>query len=907
MVSCRWEPSITFRVRRLLAAGQLPAQAGRGRAGQQQYVPLDVRDDASTAAFVIQNSVTTWQAYNLWGGLQPLLRHDRRRAQRLRRPGAHRLVRPALPPDLGPGRAPTSSATSSRSSTSSRASDSTSPTGPTSTSTTGPQLLAKHQCLFSLGHDEYWSTPDAQRCRRRPHQGHQPGLPRGQRLLPPDPSRVLAGRAEPAGGLLQGRRRGPDGRRRSRPDHRQLERGPGQPAREHADRQHVPVGAAPTTTWSSPTPPTGCSTGAGSPTVSTCPRWSRASTTATCPACPGPTNVDVICPLPGRPPGKLVRHHLLHDTRAVVACWRRATASFVGKLSNTTAFPSNIVPAAIPGVTDILLRAMENVYGRFGNGPASAAQPSGGNWALDLPGVGRDGRLGAAHQRGVGRPTPSDQTGPSDQRQPMHQHTPARPDGPAVPAAGRGGWRGPRGGPDRDPGPRRLQLEPGGHEEAGADVDHDHHHGRADGLLPADRLAPCRAAPAFPSGRPSPSRWTTTRRPDPRAGLDKADIVFEEPVEGGITRYVAVFQCQQAALVGPVRSARNIDIGILGQLGSPLLAHVGGIDPVIANIDASPIINVDLGRLRLGQPAPARAVRPLRHLRLDPGDVGPQARRHHAAHAGLRLLRPSRRRGHPWARCHIPFSRSLAGGSGSTTPKPTPFCATTGSSPDMLANGVQNTGGQRGRAGRPRHLRSVAREQPRGASRCRPTCTTTPAARPRSSAAGWRWRAPGTVAPWARPPSSPRRPGRTIALQPGPTWVELVPSTVAVGVNPPSRRRGAEAPSASPNVTGMCDTPACLLVRTRRSGPARRKSSNRVRSSSSMIRISIRARFAPRQKWLRWPKARWGLGLRRTSKRNGSSKTVLVEVGRGPPQGDLVPASTSRPPLASPGWPMRRL
>jgi hypothetical protein len=81
----------------------------------------------------------------------------------------------------------------------------------------------------------------------------------------------------------------------------------------------------------------------------------------------------------------------------------------------------------------------------------------------------------------------------------------------------------------------------------------------------------------------------------PQSGLDKADVIFEEPVEGGITRYAAVFQCQEATSVGPVRSARNIDIGILGQLGTPLLVHVGGIDPVLANIDASPLVNVDLG------------------------------------------------------------------------------------------------------------------------------------------------------------------------------------------------------------------------------------------------------------------------------------------------------------------------
>lgn len=81
----------------------------------------------------------------------------------------------------------------------------------------------------------------------------------------------------------------------------------------------------------------------------------------------------------------------------------------------------------------------------------------------------------------------------------------------------------------------------------------------------------------------------------PQGGLTAADIVFEEPVEGMITRYVAVFQCHGAASVGPVRSARNIDIGILGQLGSPLLVHVGGIQPVINNIVASPLKDFELG------------------------------------------------------------------------------------------------------------------------------------------------------------------------------------------------------------------------------------------------------------------------------------------------------------------------
>lgn len=36
--------------------------------GKEQYVPITLRNDASTAAYVIINAVTTWQAYNLWGG-----------------------------------------------------------------------------------------------------------------------------------------------------------------------------------------------------------------------------------------------------------------------------------------------------------------------------------------------------------------------------------------------------------------------------------------------------------------------------------------------------------------------------------------------------------------------------------------------------------------------------------------------------------------------------------------------------------------------------------------------------------------------------------------------------------------------------------------------------------------------
>jgi hypothetical protein len=45
----------------------------------------------------------------------------------------------------------------------------------------------------------------------------------------------------------------------------------------------------------------------------------------------------------------------------------------------------------------------------------------------------------------------------------------------------------------------------------------------------------------------------------PQHGLDKADVVFEELVEGGITRFMAIYHCGSSTDAGPVRSARFDD------------------------------------------------------------------------------------------------------------------------------------------------------------------------------------------------------------------------------------------------------------------------------------------------------------------------------------------------------------
>ncbi|MGD0882293.1 MAG: DUF3048 domain-containing protein [Acidimicrobiales bacterium] len=98
--------------------------------------------------------------------------------------------------------------------------------------------------------------------------------------------------------------------------------------------------------------------------------------------------------------------------------------------------------------------------------------------------------------------------------------------------------------------------------------------------------APGGVVPARPALAMKIGNYTDDR---PSAGLDQADIVFEEPVEGSYTRLVAVFQCQGATLVGDLRSAREPDVAILSQLSDPLFMHAGGIDPVLALLADAPI------------------------------------------------------------------------------------------------------------------------------------------------------------------------------------------------------------------------------------------------------------------------------------------------------------------------------
>jgi hypothetical protein len=97
-----------------------------------------------------------------------------------------------------------------------------------------------------------------------------------------------------------------------------------------------------------------------------------------------------------------------------------------------------------------------------------------------------------------------------------------------------------------------------------------------------------------PPGRPALAvKVENTRDAYPLAGLERADVIYEEPVEGGITRFAAVFQCRDAGRVGPVRSARTTDPKILLQLSDePILAFSGAHPKVTAALEDAGLLQL---------------------------------------------------------------------------------------------------------------------------------------------------------------------------------------------------------------------------------------------------------------------------------------------------------------------------
>jgi hypothetical protein len=377
-VTCPWTPTLTLNITTdWLPGSYLLKLVGDG--GEEQFVPLTIRDDASMAAYVFQNSVTTWQAYNLWGSYSLYYGPDskgrsifssRARAVSFDRPypqtwasGAADFVGNELPllfhlESLGL--------------------DMTYWTDVDLHAR--PQLLTNHRCLFSLGHDEYWSTPMRQSATLANASGVNLaflGANACYRQIRLQPTSV-----------------GPNRLQVCYKDAAEDPIAHEQPALTTVNWNQAPVNNPESTLIGSMYQSVGAKadmvvTDASSWFYDGC-NLDDGHTFSNVilgeydryvPSLPGPHNADVLAhsPVPGQSNWSDITYYTAPGNGGGVLA--SGSASFVSLIGNTGAIPPNVIPPAIPGVTEVIRRAMENVYGRFGLGPATSYGSSNGNWA----------------------------------------------------------------------------------------------------------------------------------------------------------------------------------------------------------------------------------------------------------------------------------------------------------------------------------------------------------------------------------------------------------------------------------------------------------------------------------------------------------------------------------------------
>jgi hypothetical protein len=386
-VECQWHPSLTVRIAETWPPGAyLLKLVGEG--GEQQFVPLCVRDDESRAAFVVQHSVTTWQAYNLWGGYSlyyGLTGGGRTFAQSpAGKDFAHRsrvvsFDRP-YPQDWAQG--------------SSDFMGNEFPLvydmerlGLDVTYATDvdlhrrPDLLLQHRCLFSLGHDEYWSLEMRQGAAQARDVGVNLaflGANACYRAIRLEPSPVGSDRrqvcyksaaedplstTDPARATAVMWAAPPT----SWPESELI----GSMYQDVEANADLVVADASSWFWAG----TGVQAGQRVPQVVEG-EYDRFDASRA-----GPHNVEILAhsPVANRGPNRYsdVTWYTVPGGGGVLAT---GSAAWVNKLASTQGVPSNVLPAPLRGVTPLLLRVMENVYSVLGTGPASIANPSKENW-----------------------------------------------------------------------------------------------------------------------------------------------------------------------------------------------------------------------------------------------------------------------------------------------------------------------------------------------------------------------------------------------------------------------------------------------------------------------------------------------------------------------------------------------
>jgi len=78
----------------------------------------------------------------------------------------------------------------------------------------------------------------------------------------------------------------------------------------------------------------------------------------------------------------------------------------------------------------------------------------------------------------------------------------------------------------------------------------------------------------------------------PQSGLNNADIIYETMAEGGIPRFIALFQKENVQKIGPIRSARSYFLDIAKEYNLPF-AHCGGSQEALTEIKNNKLMSMN--------------------------------------------------------------------------------------------------------------------------------------------------------------------------------------------------------------------------------------------------------------------------------------------------------------------------
>ena len=127
-------------------------------------------------------------------------------------------------------------------------------------------------------------------------------------------------------------------------------------------------------------------------------------------------------------------------------------------------------------------------------------------------------------------------------------------------------------------------------------------------VLSSEATPPGKTKPPATAGVPLASPFTGERVPAlnpvlavkidniaearPPTGLTGADLVYLLPVEGGLSRILAVFSAHSPPVIGPVRSAREDDLELLRQFGRPAFAYSGAQSQLVPVVRSARIVDL---------------------------------------------------------------------------------------------------------------------------------------------------------------------------------------------------------------------------------------------------------------------------------------------------------------------------